>query len=197
MILTIVIPKIQKAQFAQIDEEFKFIDYELIIQKDIVKATKESKGRFILFLEENSAFNKGQLNNSLDVFRFNDSYRKLAMVCSTVDFDNIQEPRSFTYNDGIKFAGTHGDTQYPVKIGYLYGSIIRATAMRKVVEILKKDAIHKSIQLSDFFWSNGLRIELNPKAVYYAPADYSPELNSYKIKKDAESLKVWKNESIV
>ena len=196
MILSVVVPRLQKGQWQSIENEFKFVDYELIIQTDIVKALKEVKGRFVLFLEEDASFLKGQLNNSLDIFRYNQSYRKLAMVTSSVDFDSELEPIGFTYKDGVALQSIHGDSQYPVSIGYLYGSIIRTTAIKQVVLAVRKDALYHSVQLSDFFWSNGLRVEINPKAIYYAPPTSKPELKSFQIKKSAESLKVWKREFI-
>ena len=197
MILSVVVSRLQKGQWQRIEEEFKFVDYELIVQKDIIKALSEVKGRFVLFLEEDSSFLKGQLDNSLDIFRFNQSYRKLAMVTSTVDYDSEPKPVGFSYKDGVGLSSIHGDTQYPVSIGYLYGSIIRTTAIKKAVLSMRKDALYQSVQLSDYFWSNGLRIEMNPKSIYYAPPDSKRELKSYKIKKSSESLKVWKKEFIV
>jgi hypothetical protein len=197
MILSVVVSRLQKGQWQRIEEEFKFVDYELIVQKDISKALSEVSGRFVLFLEEDSSFFSGQLNNSLDIFRFNQSYRKLAMVTSSVDYDSESEPVGFMYKDGVSLQPIHGDNQYPVSIGYLYGSIIRTTAIKKAVMSSRKDTLYKSVQLSDYFWSNGLRIEMNPKSIYYAPPDAKPEFKSYKIKKSSESLKVWRREFIV
>lgn len=197
MILSVVIPRLQKGQWQSIENEFRTVEYELIIQPDISKALKEAKGRFVLFLEEDASFLKGELKQSLNMFLFNPSYRKLAMVTSTVDFDIVPEPVGFTYKDGVALQSLHGDTQYPVSIGYLYGSIIRTTALKQVVLALRKDALYHSVQVSDFFWSNGLRIEINPKSIYYAPPTSKPELKSFQIKKSAESLKVWKREFIV
>jgi len=197
MILSVVVSRLQKGQWQRIEDEFKFVDYELIVQKDITKALSEVKGRFVLFLEEDSSFLKGQLDNSLDIFRFNQSYRKLAMVTSTIDYDSELSPVGLSYKDGVKLSEVHGDAQYPVSIGYLYGSIIRTTAIKKAVIAIRKDPLYQSVQLSDYFWSNGLRVEMNPKSVYYAPPDSKPELKSYKIKKSSESLKVWKKEFIL
>jgi hypothetical protein len=195
MILSVVVSKLQKSQWERIEEEFKFVDYELIINKDPIKAIKDVNGRFVLFLEEDSAFYPGELRNSLDIFRFNKSYRKLAMVASSVDYDSIIEEVGFCYDN--KFLPAHGDVQYPTSIGYIYGSIIRTSALKKAIIPTAKDALCQSAQLSDFFWSHGLRIELNPKSIYYAPSNYTPDINCYKIKNTSEAVKVWKKEFIV
>lgn len=201
MILSVVVPKIQKGQWERIEEEFKFVEYELIISngKDISKIMDDAKGSFVLFLEEDSAFYPGQLNHSLDIFRQNLSYRKLAMVSSAVDYDSIVEEVGFGYKDKVTMTLTHGDEQYPVSIGYIYGAIIRSSAIRKAISSVntKKDPLYQSVQLSDFFWSNGLRIELNPGSIYYAPPDSKPIIESYVIKSNAESLKVWQKEFIL
>lgn len=198
MILSVVVPKLQKAQWERIEEEFKFVEYELIVHKDPIKALELVSGRFILFLEEDSAFTKGELYNSLDIFRFNQSYRKLAMVASAIDFDAIPFRVGIAYDEGVELTTVSGDDQYPISIGYIYGSIMRTTAYRKAILSHKKDALYKSVQLSDYFWSNGLRVEINPKATYYAPVDAKPTAeDTYKIKANAESLKVWNKEFIL
>lgn len=198
MILSVVVPKLQKAQWERIEKEFKGVDYELIVHADPVKALESVSGSFLLFLEEDSAFTEGELLNSLNVFRNNDSYRKLAMVSSAIDFDSIPHSMVLSYLENNKLTNVSGDSEHPVSIGYLYGSIIRTTAYRKANLTHKKDAIYKSVQLSDFLWSNGLRIELNPNSIYFSPVAYTPSTeDTYKIKANAESIKVWKKEFIL
>jgi len=198
MILTVVIPHLQKAQWNRIDEEFKGVEYEIIIQKDIQKAIDEAKGRFIVFLEEDSAFEKGELLESLNIFLDNSSYRKLAMVASATDFDSLKEPIRFSADEGkLSYFPVTGDSRNPVQIGYLYGSIIRTSAIKNIVLAKRKDSIYRSVQLSDFFWSTGLRIELNPLSVYYAPSDQNHiPSDVYKFKPSSEALKVWNKEFI-
>ena len=198
MILTVVFPHLQKPQWESIDEEFKDVEYEIIIQKDIQKAVEEAKGRFILFLEEDCAFKKGELLESLNIFLDNQSYRKLAMVASAVDFDSLDEQVRFSADDGkLSYSPVSGDSRYPVQIGYLYGSIIRTSAIKNIVLGKRKDTIYRSIQLSDFFWSTGLRIEMNPLSVYFAPAEenHIPS-DIYKFKTSSPALKVWDKEFI-
>jgi hypothetical protein len=198
MILSVVVPKLQKAQWERIEKEFKDVEYELIIHKDPIKALGLASGRFILFLEEDSAFKEGELQRSLDVFRFNESYRKLAMVSSAVDFDSIPYNVGFAYEDGVELTTVSGEDQYPVSIGYIYGAIMRTTAFRKAALANKKDPLYRSIQLSDYFWANGLRVEINPRSIYYAPIGYTPqEGDTYKIKNNSEALKVWGKEFIL
>lgn len=198
MILSVVVPKLQKAQWERIEEEFKYIDYELIVHKDPIKALELLSGRFVLFLEEDSAFLKGQLANSLDIFRYNQSYRKLAMVASAIDVDDIAYPVGLAYDEKVELTTVSGEDQYPISIGYIYGSIMRTTAYRNAVISHKKDPLYRSVQLSDFFWSNGLRIEMNPKSIYYAPPEtkLSAE-DTYKIKSTSEAVKVWNKEFIL
>jgi len=196
MILSVVVPKLQKGQWQRIEDEFKFVDYELIIQPDLSKVASEVHGRFLLLLEEDASFLAGQLNNSLDIFRFNQSYRKLAMVTSAIDYDDQSEEVGFAYNNGVSLSPIHGDHQYPVSIGYLYGSIMRTTAFKQATLSMKRDPLYQSVQLSEYFWSNGLRVELNPKSIYYTPPDASPVLKSYNIPRSSIALSVWKKEFI-
>ena len=198
MILTVVFPHLQRAQWDRIDKEFKDVEYEIIIQRDIQKAVEEAKGRFILFLEEDCAFAEGELAESLNIFLDNSSYRKLAMVTSAVDFDSVKEPIRFSADDGkLSYSPVSGDSRYPVQIGYLYGSIIRTSAIKNIVLAKRKDTIYRSVQLSDFFWSTGLRIEMNPLSVYYAPASENHIPSSvYKFKANSPALKVWNKEFI-
>lgn len=200
MIISVVVPKLQKAQWERIEEEFKDIEYEMIPTKDIGKALTLATGRFIVFLEEDSAFAPGSLRTSLEVFRNNPSYRKLAMVSTTVDYDNLEDRYGFGYDGGVELSTAEDGSEepYPVSIGYFYGSIIRTTAYRKADINLRRDALYRSVQLSDIFWSKGLRVELNPLATYFSPAATIPEpSNAYKIKGNAESLKVWSKEFIL
>ena len=198
MILSVVIPTLQRGQWLRIDDEFRGAGYELIINSDPVKALKEAKGHFILFLEEDSAFLEGELINSLNMFLDNPSYRKLAMVTSGIDFDDTEDIAGFEYDDGVKLTNVHGDGQYPVSIGYLYGSIIRTSSLKRATLQKKKDTIYSSVKLSDFFWSNGLRVEINPEAIYYAPVGTSSSLEgAYKLEDTSKALTVWKKEFIL
>lgn len=197
MILTVVFPHLQKAQWERIDEEFKHLEYEVVIQKDIQKAIEEARGRFILFLEEDSAFKKGELAESMNMFLDNQSYRKLAMITSAIDFDEFKAPVRYSADDGkLAIAPVSGDARYPVQIGYLYGSIIRTSAIKNLTLSRRKGTVYRSVQLSDFFWSTGLRIEMNPLSVYYAPASAKPADDNYRFKTSSEALKVWYKEFI-
>lgn len=198
MILSVVFPHLQKAQWERVDEEFKNVEYEVIIQRDIQKAVEQAKGSFILFLEEDSAFEKGELAESLNMFLDNPSYRKLAMITSAVDFDEMSEPIRYNADDGVVgMSPVSGDARYPVQIGYLYGSIIRTSAIKNIVLSKRKNTLYRSLQLSDFFWSTGLRIEINPLSVYYAPVDTKAMTDDlYKFKSNSEALKVWNKEFI-
>lgn len=198
MILTVVFPHLQKAQWEKIDTEFKHLEYEVIIQPDIHKAISEAKGKFLLFLEEDCAFEAGELAESLNIFLDNPSYRKLAMVASATEFDSAEKPIRYTADDAkMGIVEVTGDSRYPVQIGYLYGSIIRTSAIKNILLAKRKDTIYRSFQLSDFFWSTGLRIELNPLSVYYAPADQNHiPGDTYKFKASSEALKVWYKEFI-
>lgn len=200
MILSVVVPKLQKAQWERIEEELKFVDWELIVQKDPEKALRDATGRFITFLEEDSAFVPGSLRKALETFEGNPSYRKLAMVSPGVDYDGIEGRIGFMYDDELNLTNIPANSAetYPVSIGYFYGSVYRTTAYRKAAISHKKDALYKSIQISDYFWSNGLRVELHPVATYFSPAGYNPSAeDTYKIKSNSEALKVWRKEFIL
>lgn len=200
MIISVVVPKLQKAQWERIEEEFKFVDYELIVHKDPIKALDLLSGRFVVFLQEDSAFEPGSLRRSLELFRENPSYRKLAMITTAVDYDSMQGRYAFSYDNGVELTTVEGNSTdtYPVSIGYLYGSVMRTTAYRKAIISHKKDALYRSIQISEHFWANGLRIEMNPLATYYAPVGEEPTAeNTYRIKTNSEALKTWDREFIL
>lgn len=200
MILSVVVPKLQKAQWEGMEKELKDIEWELIVHKDPSKALSLLSGRFVIFLEEDSAFEPGSIRKSLDLFRENPSYRKLAMITTTVDYDCLEGRYGFSYDNGVELSqiGSDNEDSYPVSIGYIYGSVMRTTAYRKAVLSPKKDALYKSIQISDFFWSNGLRIEMNPSAVYYVPSAIAPTAaGAYKIKSSSESIRTWNREFIL
>lgn len=198
----------QKAQWERLDEELKGIAWEIIPVDSPVSALELIRGRYVVFMESDSAFESGSLRNALSAFEDNPSYRKLAMVSPAVDFDNYPDRISFFYDNGLGIAeiGDSEEGNSPVSIGYFFGSVIRVTALKKIIDKLnfKKDPISKSVQISDVFWSNGQRVELCADATYYAsPAFPLPDLDdmlhndNYRIKAKAESLKVWNKEFIL
>jgi hypothetical protein len=200
MMISVVVPKLQRAQWERIEEEFKDVEYEMIPVSNPAKALSLATGRFIVFLEEDSAFEPGSLRKSLEVFQDNPSYRKLAMVTTAVDYDKMQGRYGFSYDDNVELTTVEGGSTepYPVSIGYFYGSVMRTTAYRQLVVNFRRDALYRSTQISDQLWSRGLRIEMNPLATYYAPLESEPTAESaYKIKNNAESLKVWNREFIL
>lgn len=200
MILTVVVPRLQKAQWESIEEELKGIEYEIIPLRDEAKALEVASGAFVVFLEEDSGFAKGSLRSSLQVFLDRPSYRKLAMVATPVDYDALEGRYGYTY-EGMPVLDTILDIEedsYPVSIAHFYGSIIRVSALRKYPVNLKKETMFKNVIISDKFWSNGLRVELNPQSTYFPPATVKPTPDgAYRIKANAESLKVWGREFIL
>ena len=200
MILTVVVPRLQKAQWERIEEELKDIEYEIIPLEDEAKALEVASGAFIVFLEEDSGFAPGSLRGSLDVFLARPSYRKLAMVATPVDYDSMEGRYGYIY-EGSAILETILDSEedsYPVSLGYWYGSVIRVSALRKYMINMKRLTMFKTVLISDKFWSNGLRVEINPKSTYFSPATgNSAAGDEYRIKANAESLKVWSREFIL
>jgi len=200
MILTVVVPFLQKAQWESIDKELDGIDYEIIPLKDEAKALEVASGAFIVFLEADSGFASGSLRSSLDVYLQRPSYRKLAMVATPVDYDELAGRYGYSYDNDVALEAIDdsGDESYPVSIGHFYGSIIRVSALKKYAINFKRGTLYKTVILSDKFWSNGLRIEFNPLSTYYAPENHDNRNNEpYKIKSNSESLKVWHREFIL
>jgi len=200
MILTVVVPRLQRAQWERIDEELKDIEYEIIPLKDEAKALEVASGAFIVFLEEDSGFAPGSLRSSLQVFLDRPSYRKLAMVATPVDYDALEGRYGYSY-EGVLALDTIMDNEeesYPVSIAHFYGSVIRVSALKKYLVNLKRETMFKTVLISDKFWSNGLRIELNPGSTYFPPATVKPTPEgAYRIKANSESLKVWNREFIL
>lgn len=200
MIITVVVPKLQKAQWESIDKELNGIDYEIIPLKDEAKALEVASGAFIVFLEEDSSFIPGSLKSSLDVYLQRPSYRKLAMVATAVDYDSLNGKYGFSYDNTVFLDSIEDNEEdsYPVSIGNFYGSLIRVSALKKHLINFKRERMFKTVILSDKLWSNGLRIELNPQATYYAPITVNSSMDeAYKIKSNSESLKVWNREFIL
>jgi len=200
MILTVVVPYLQKAQWESIDKELKGIDYEIIPLKDEAKALEVASGAFIVFLEAHSGICPGSLKSSLDVYLQRPSYRKLAMVATPVDYDVLGGRYGYTYEGGVALDTIEDNEEdsYPVSIGHFYGSVIRVSALKKHMINMKRETMYKTVLLSDKFWANGLRIELNPQSTYYAPNDVKPSIDeAYKIKTNSEALKVWQREFIL
>ena len=200
MILTVVVPKLQKAQWESIERELQGIEYEIIPLADEQKALEVASGAFVVFLEEDAGFAPGSLKTSLDVYLQRPSYRKLAMVATPVDYDALDGRYGYSYENSVSLDSIEDNEEdsYPVSVGHFYGSVIRVSALKKHLINFKRDTIFKTVLLSDKFWSNGLRIELNPESTYYAPQGIKPSHDgAYKIKANSESLKVWQREFIL
>ena len=200
MILTVVVPFLQKAQWESIDKELQGIDYEIIPLKDEAKALEVASGAFIVFLEADSGVAEGSLKSSLDVYLQRPSYRKLAMVATPVDYDALEGRYGYSYENGVSLDAImdNEEDSYPVSIGHFYGSVIRVSALKKHMINMKRETMYKTVLLSDKFWANGLRIELNPQSTYYAPNDVKPSIDgAYKIKTNSEALNVWQREFIL
>jgi len=200
MILTVVVPRLQRAQWERIEKELDGIEYEIIPLKDEAKALDVASGAFIVFLEEDSGFAPGSLKSSLDVYLQRPSYRKLAMVATPVDYDVLEGRYGYSYDNTVALdtIDDSEDESYPVSVGHFYGSVIRVSALKKYLVNLKRETMFKTVLLSDKFWSNGLRIEMNPRSTYFAPPEVKPSADgAYKIKANSESLKVWGKEFIL
>lgn len=202
MILSVIMPKLQKAQWARIDEELRDIDYELVIDSDLSQGIKRSKGSFLTIIEEDSAFSADSVRTNLEIFLDKPSYRKLAMVSSVVDFEEHDMTTTFTYGDhdgellGIRPPSS--SEPHAVRIGYMMGAVIRTSSIKKAKLNYSKNALYLSAQLSASLWARGLRIELNPSSTYFAPCGFSPvDQEQYKIGKENAAIKVWHKEFII
>lgn len=202
MTLSVIMPKLQKAQWARIDEELKDIDYELVIDTDLSQAIKRSKGSFLTIIEEDSAFTKDSIRKSVEIFVEKPSYRKLAMVSPVIDFEDMEMTTTFTYGDHdgelLGIIPPSSTEPHAVRIGYMMGAIIRTSSIKKAKLNYSKNALYLSAQLSASLWARGLRVELNPSSTYYAPCSFSPvDQEQYKIGKENAAIKVWHKEFII
>lgn len=179
------------------------LERELIgINHEIIKYTwnnglPKAKGSFVCLLEKDSAIERQSIINNLKIFTDNPSYRKLAMVSSTVDFEDIGENLIFSWNDGVK--GYHASQLHSIRdcrIGYVPGAIIRRTSLLKsnLEHIL--DPLRLTADVSFDFWSRGLRVSVNPESIYYAPIQNKKINYKDKFLPNENVIKIWEHELI-
>ncbi len=206
VILSVVVPRVQKAQWEGLEKELKGIEWELVPANSPQTALELISGTFVVFMEEDSSFEPNGLREALNAFTSNPSYRKLAMVSPSVDFDNMNGRVGFSYDNHLDwdFIGDSEEGNSPTSVGYFYGSIIRVTSLKKIANQIsfKKDDLNVSLQLADAFWSTGQRVEICADHTYFAPVQRKLLLDDdnfkdYRIKSNSESLKIWKREFIL
>jgi hypothetical protein len=196
MLLSIICPKISKGMSQMLERELKDIEHEII--KNIWSTgLPKAKGSFVCLLEPDSAVEKNSIIENLKIFTDNPSYRKLAMVSPTVDFEDIGEKLIFSWNNGVK--GYHASQLRSIRdcrIGYVPGAIIRRTSLLKSNLNHMLDPLRFTTDVSFDFWSRGLRISVNPETVYYAPINGKQKKYRDKLVPNQDVIKIWEHEMI-
>lgn len=196
MLLSIICPRISKGMARALELELSGIEHEIIRNKwdnGLVKA----KGSFVCLLETDSAFEKGSIKNNLAVFTGNPLYRKLAMVSSTVDYDDMPDRLIFSWNDGLKgYLASQLKSVRDCRIGYVPGAVVRRTSLLKSNLDHLENAQRFTTDVCFDFWSRGLRISVNPESTYCVPAN--PKMREYRDKflPDEKVIQIWDHELI-
>lgn len=196
MILSVIVPKKQEGMMRMLERELDGIDSEVIVGS-WKSGIKKAQGSFVCLLEEDSAVSPGTIKSNLQEFISNPRYRKLAMVSPMVDFSEIEDPITYGLTKNkLKIQNTTQDSLHPARIGNVPGAVIRKASLLKVGLKIRCNAVNLSATTSIKFWNNGLRVLLNPDALYYAPESevYDPGANSFPIK--ITTKKMWEQEFI-
>lgn len=181
---------------SMLERELKGIDHE-IIRNTWSRGLEKARGSFVCLLEMDSAIQQGTLIDNLKVFTDNPSYRKLAMVSPTVDFDEIDQPLIFSWNNGTKgYHATQLKSMRDCRIGYVPGAIIRRTSLLKSNRDHILNPLRLTTDVSFDFWSRGLRISVNPETIYFAPVKSKKKNYKDKFVPKDEVIAIWEHELI-
>lgn len=179
-----------------LERELKDVEHE-IIRNTWSRGLLKARGSFVCLLEKDSAVEKNSIVHNLRIFTDNPSYRKLAMVSSTVDFEDIGEKLIFSWNDGVK--GYHASqlrSMRDCRIGYVPGAVIRRTSLLKSNLDHILNPLRLTSDVSFDFWSRGLRISVNPETIYYAPIGNKTKNYKDKFLPNENVIKIWEHELI-
>lgn len=197
MLLTVIVPDKQPGMERMLQKELIGIETE-IIKNSWDVGLRKAKGSYVCLLEKNSAVSPETIRKNLEVFTSKPAYRKLAMVSSCVDSPRLKTPVSFTFNEGglalMPFPAS--EETHAARIGYAPGSVIRTSSLRKFKHKLKIHPHALSALLSVFFWENGLRVELNPDSLYYAPEKVIYKKSRLKAHPSEQVWYAWEREMI-
>jgi len=207
-------PNVIKLTYENLFREIKSIpDGELLVEKDWFNALDKIHNKYVCFVEPDCLVSGGYFASQMGLFNKSGYTRKLAMMSSAIGINNWAN-RIYGFKldsdlaDGIiPVKEKTSNSVHPVQMGFVPGSIIRVSMLRKALEELKitsyKDTnlVALSAEISLAFWKqgDGNRVHINPNSTYVTTEDYVGDIfnPSMKLKIDPSDLiKVFKRELI-
>lgn len=183
---------------------------ELVVVDHWFDAVSKTKNNYICFVEADCLVSSGYFTSQLGLFKKNPYFRKLAMLSSSTGVNDWAN-RFYGYSLGDNYAdgiipnrNKKSSQVYPVQIGYVPGSLVRLSMLRRVLGDLKlsngleEDLVHFSTVLSLAFWAqgDGNRVHLNPNTTYVTTEDYVNDLGKFTLPGSAELKQKFERESI-
>lgn len=177
--LSVIIPPGRRTKLTEIicNKQLRGMDFELILADTWKEGLRQSKGEFVSLMDADCDMSDNFFKKNLKIFTSQPSFRKLAMVSSSVS----NPSRDFRiYGYILSLDGSEpsllpsnirsSSSPYGIQVGYLPGSIIRRNAIRDI-EILNGDPILDSIKMSLDLWIHGSRCYINPDTTYFHNAE--------------------------
>lgn len=171
---------------------------ELICLKDWEGYKGYGKNDYISFVEADCLVSSGYFTSQMGLFKKNEHSRSLAMLSSCTSVVNWAN-RFYSYKVDTNHRNIVTPTRnkasssvYFVQVGYVPGSIIRMTALDRVlkktdsIKELKGNLTRMSAELSLAFWREGesLRVGINPNATYLTTESYVNDLGDFNLNID-------------
>lgn len=186
MILSVIVPDKRPGMQYMLQRELQNIDSE-VIYDDWLPGLETAKGDFVLLLERDSAVNKGTIERGLKPFLDNPLYRKLAMVCPLVEFDDEQYAATIGFNSPV------AKVVQLSRYGCIGGAIIRRTSLKRFITDFDGHLSDLSYYISTIFWDNGLRVMTESDSIYYSP---QVSKRDFQLSVSSNTLALWERECI-
>jgi hypothetical protein len=172
----------------------------LLIRENWLSAVSDIKNKYVCFVEADCLVSSGYFASQMGLFQKNLHFRKLAMLSSSVGVDNWGN-RFYGYKEDGRWTGVgkvkvkeqfltpentkKSSSVYPVRYGYLPGSVIRTGMLRKALEkgaskLWSDDLRLLSYRVSTAFWTqgDGNRVHINPNTTYVTTEKYVNDLTA-------------------
>ncbi len=204
-------------------------DSELLVVDDWFDALDIVKNKFVCFVETDCLVSSGYFASQLGLFKKDDFSKKLAVLSSATAISQWHnkiygyELRNSDYVKGfVPSRRMKSNKPYAVEVGYIPGSIMRVSMLRRLLdeqtmdEALKEDLVYLSVFLSLGFWSQSLgknnggrgtkpvvdrseslgnRVHINPNATYVTTEESVNNIGQFDLE-TSELMNMFAKESI-
>lgn len=171
MILSVIVPDDRPGMQRMLRKEADILNPLTIeiIYDDWRSGLEKAQGDFVCLLEYDSAISPGSLARQVEIFMDNPSFRKLAMVCPLIEFDDAV-PMEMRYIDSTVHFNVPTATNCMLsRVGIVAGAVIRRTSLKQREGMIGEDLVTTSAAISLDMWDKGLRIMQHNSALYYSP----------------------------